>query len=682
MPYSIETKDGITIQNIPDDVKPDSPMLKQRVVDIRAKREGAPEGTAVTSAAMPSPAEMTLGERLMMPLDESGTTLHGLSGAITRGLAPVTMGAMGGAALGAPTVVGAIPGAIGGAAIMGGMQMFGDPAVNLVNASLGTNYRTPTEAIENLLTTMGVAKALSPAERVVQAGVGGLAGAAGSLAQAKTLEQLATTPQAKAVAEKLLAQPVQQLAGGAGAGLAGQTAAETGAGPVGQIGASLAGGMIGAKAAGMKVEPRPVQLPSDIEAAKQAGIDVLTTDVVPPRSFASKWLQATSEKIPLAGTGGMREQQQAQRVSAVKTLLRDAGVDEATELPAQIMTDLASKRSASLSRYAGLKNEVIDRLSGTGTVDVPNTVAAIDDQISKLQSMRTAEVAPVISKLTDWKAAIQGQDLGNVELLRKQIGESFSAPELAAVRSTGEKALSSIYGALKQDMTDFIKANGERRDFDKWNIANKRLSNMAGELKQGSLKSVLQRGEGTPELINNMLFSSKPSEVRMLYSQLSPEGRARAQTAILARAADKAGGIENISPDKFANEVDRLGKSVGVFFSGDDLKRVQGLNRVLQLTKRAAQASAAPPTGVQVALPVGAAVLTDLLGSWGAATVSAAGIGGLARAYESKPVRNLLIKLPQTAVGSKEEAALIKRLAAVAQTQAQRPGEEQTQEQK
>lgn len=36
MPYSITTKDGITINNIPDDVPPDSPELKARVAAIRA----------------------------------------------------------------------------------------------------------------------------------------------------------------------------------------------------------------------------------------------------------------------------------------------------------------------------------------------------------------------------------------------------------------------------------------------------------------------------------------------------------------------------------------------------------------------------------------------------------------------------------------------------------------------
>lgn len=36
MPYSITTKDGITIDNIPDNVPPDSPELKERVAKIRA----------------------------------------------------------------------------------------------------------------------------------------------------------------------------------------------------------------------------------------------------------------------------------------------------------------------------------------------------------------------------------------------------------------------------------------------------------------------------------------------------------------------------------------------------------------------------------------------------------------------------------------------------------------------
>lgn len=51
MPYSITTKDGITIQNIPDDVPPDDPSLKDRVAKIRANLPAAmvePESPGIT----------------------------------------------------------------------------------------------------------------------------------------------------------------------------------------------------------------------------------------------------------------------------------------------------------------------------------------------------------------------------------------------------------------------------------------------------------------------------------------------------------------------------------------------------------------------------------------------------------------------------------------------------------
>ena len=39
MPYSIQTKDGITINNIPDDVDPNSKELKDRVAKIRSENQ-------------------------------------------------------------------------------------------------------------------------------------------------------------------------------------------------------------------------------------------------------------------------------------------------------------------------------------------------------------------------------------------------------------------------------------------------------------------------------------------------------------------------------------------------------------------------------------------------------------------------------------------------------------------
>jgi hypothetical protein len=668
MPYSITTKDGITINNIPDDVVPDSPDLKARVAAIRADQTPPEMRVEVTG----SPTEQP----------EPSTTATGLAGAATRGLALPAAGAALGAAIGAPFAgVGAIPGAIAGAGAATLAGVVGDPIVGSINSLLGTKYTLPTQAMEDLLTRLGVPEAKTQAERIVQTTVAGAAGAGGMAAAGKAIQTAAgaAAPVTREVGRMLATQPAAQIAGGAGAGLAGQTAKEMGVGPVGQIAASLLGGVAGAKLATTKIQPTATQLPSDIADAERAGVTLMTTDVVPPRTFASKWVQTIGERIPGAGTGGVRQAQQTERIEAVRNVLRDFGADDAARATDDVMKDLATKRGADLSKYAGAKTEVIERLGQAGTVPMTNTVQAIDDQIAKLQGLKTQEVAPIIERLTDWKAALQGQNLVNVETLRKQIGESFKAPELASVRGIGEKALSSIYKPLKQDMESFITQVGQRRDVTKWKVADKRLADLAGELDMSTLKSVLKRGDATPEVVGNMLFSKKPSEVSQLYASLTPAGRESARAAILARAAEKAtaevaeGTV--VSPDKFANEVKRLGTSIGVFFSGDDLKQVEGLTRVLNITKRASEAAVAPPTGVQAAIPVSAAALSSFFGGgltgFIATLGTAGGVGVAARIYESAPIRNLLIKIPQTISGSPEEAALLKRLTATIQQQQQ-----------
>jgi hypothetical protein len=602
---------------------------------------------------------------------QQGTTVEGLAGAATRGLAPVAAGATLGAALGAPTGIGIVPGAIAGAGAGALAATVGDPIVGLVNNVLGTKFTEPTQALENLMTRLGVAQPKTEAERILQSTVQGAAGAGGIASAGQTMASMAASPVTRAVGTQLAAQPAAQIAGGAGAGLAGQSAQEAGFGPAGQVAASLAGGMAGASMA-LPRGVRPNVAP-DLQAAKQAGVSVKTSDIMPPRTFAAKWLQKTGEQIPLAGTGGMRQSQQQERIDAVRQVLRDFGADDAAKATDQVMADLAAKRGADLKKYTQMKTGVVSNVPGN--VPMARTVQAVDDEIIRLQSLKTEEMAGAVARLQDWKQAIQSQPLENVESLRKMIGQAFKAPELSTIRTEAEKSLSRIYGPLKQDMGEYIKNTAGTREFTKWMVANKRLSEMAGELESTTLKSVLKSGNARPEDVRKMLFSAKPSEVRQLYSSLTPSGRASARAAILAEAAEKSARDvaegKVVSPDVFANQVKRLGNSVGVMFTGDDLKQVNGLVRVLDITKRAAEASVNPNTGASLAIPVGASALTAVFGGglpgFVAGLGAAGAAGGAARLYESAPVRNALIALGKTAPKTKEEAALIKRLASIVQ---------------
>lgn len=560
-----------------------------------------------------------------------------------------------------------------------------DPIAAGQNYLFGTDVRPLREQVQRALTELGVPEPETAAERVIGAISEGVVGAGGQVAAARTAERLLTGG-ARQIAAATAAQPVSQVAGGGTGSGAAQIAAEAGAGPVAQVGAALAGGVLGSRVAGTEIRAPSSALPEAIREAEGAGVRVMTTDAVPPTTFAGRWLQRTGEMIPVTGTGGPRAAQQQERIDAATDLLRNYGVSEMsasdTTVLSNVADDLLRRRSELLTRYTGMKNDVITGLQDAGPVDVTRTVSAIDQEIASLRGLGSDAYEPVIARLEDWKRAItgtrevtlpdgtvrldqSGQPITNIEQLRRDIGRAFTSPELSSIRTTGEQSLNRIYGPLREDMGDFIRANGQRRDFDRWNIANRQLSDMAQELEIGVLRRSLQQGEVSPEVIRSALFSNRPSEVRTIYRNLSADGKRNARTAVLQEAFNRAGGnFDELSPDQFKRQLMRLSGPIGVTFSGADLRAVEGLVRVLRMTERAGQAGVSPPTGVQNLPVLGGTFLVDLFGGAGAATGSAATIGGLARAYESAPVRNLLMRVPQVASGSREETEFLNRLTA------------------
>lgn len=581
-------------------------------------------------------------------------------------------GAAGGAALGsvAPGI-----GTVLGAGMGAGAVALAEPVSQLV--SMAGEYLTKfdiptvTEAFNDLLTRLGVAEPRTEAERIVQAAASGVGGAAGMVKAGEAALAGAAAPALKGL-PAFAEGAAQQVAGGATGGAAAQLAAESGAGAVGQLAAGIGGGALGAGAAGLRAS-KAGPVPSAIAAGERAGIPVMTSDIRQPKSGLAKLGQVAGESIPFAGTGGVRAAQQESRIQAVKNILSEYGATNAQDIPEKIFNDLTGKRQEALNLYATMKNEVIDRLDQlkpNAPVPVGRAKAELDRQISSLRSLKTEGANSAIGVFEDFKQAIDGQGLRNIEELRKNLGEAFKAPELTSSRTLAEKGIARVYGALREDMGDFIRSNGERRDVTKWGVANKRLSVLASEVDDSALKSILDKGEKVPEAVDRMLLSSKPSEVAQLYKNLTPQGRSNARVAILAKAAEKAG--EEVSPEKFVNELKRLSPSVNVFFQGDELQRVKGLIQAINVTRRAGQAVASPATGARVVPFAAGSLLTSWLGGPVAAGASAGGIGLAARAYESKTVRDMLLRMPKVK-GTPEEAALAKRIISALTVQTEEP---------
>lgn len=544
------------------------------------------------------------------------------------------------------------------------LGIVGNPLNATINTLAGTNLST--DLGRTLRTATGLPD--SPdnlASAMIRGGTGALTGAG----LARGGAQLATGA-VRAGLETLGSTPMRDLAGGMGAGAGQQIAAAQGAGTVGQIAGALAGGGLAAGAAGMRA---PGTMAAGdramIQAAEQNRVPLMTSDVAPPQTFVGKSAQFTGERIPIAGTGGVRASQQEARVDAVKRIAAEYGANEPALLD-RVSADLLATRGAQLTKYANAKDEVISALAGAGEVPATNAATVIDEQIATLTRRGTPAAQEVVKYLERLKTDIQGKSLDQIEAIRKdELSQAFkSGDTMAEVRSVGEKAIRPIYRALNEDMGEFIKATGDRRDFTKWKVANTRLAQMAGELNVTALKQVLRKADVTPEVVANALFSEKPSNVRALYGNLSANGKANARAAILARAIEKAGGLEEVSPQKFASEVARLGASTGVAFEGADAARLSGLVKVLKATRRASDAGVATASGQQTYIPSALGALADIWGTGGAIVGSLATIGGLARVYESPAVRDIMLRLGRTKAGDKNEAFLVKRaIAALAQ---------------
>ena len=394
----------------------------------------------------------------------------------------------------------------------------------------------------------------------------------------------------------------------------------------------------------------PEEQSAIVAQGADAGIPVMTSDVIEPTTFAGKVARSTGEKVPLVDTGAKRAEQQQMREEAVQ------GFVDRYQTPSynEIIDSMRIKSSGIKSSAGNVLSSTGNKLDEVGDIPTTNASAAISDAMESLNKPNVRVDQSAIDELTELQSLMDMPQtftsLKENRTIARDILESFGKGDRSQLPSRSKALVTKAVNGMSKDMDEFAKSNLTQKEYSGWKRANAIYANEATKLKKSKIKNILDKGDVTPENVDTMLFSKKPSEVKSLYESLTTQGNSNARSALVYRAFDnaskRAGGL---SPNSFASELNKIGKNTDVFFKGKDRRQLEGFKRLLESTRRAQDAAAETPTGQQVlGAGAGYAAFTDL-----GATLGLGGTaGGLARIYESAPVRNALLRLGSVPKGS------------------------------
>jgi len=512
MAYSITTKDGITINNIPDDVPPDSQELKDRVAAIRAGQTERPTQPVAQPQEGPS-----IGQQLGR---QAGLTAR------------------------------AVPGAI--ASTLG---LVGDPLNALINMITGSKLQTISGATENLLTRAGLPEPQSTAEKIVydiNRAALGTAGPGAAIRAVTPQAPVRVAPQARvepafvppvaptspaAVAQQALVENLGlQTTGAVGGTLAAQLAAQAGAGPVGQIASGLAGGVL-APGAAQTIGGRTVTGGREaVRPFTEAGREVIAGNVLRQLSASPDVAAARAAGYEARIPGYQPTTAQATRdvglvsaeptIRAMDTTGRFVAQQSAANQARMTILDRMAKDKADIESAIAKRDEVTDPLReqafARSTVSPEDFQAKIQTNVNSvidnILASPMGKRGTVISVMDDAKAdisrATSPQELYEIrkDLRAAQLGQldksGRGGPSAGAYKVAGTQ-LNQVIRAVD----DAIEATapGYKNYLDKYSKASKGIESL--EAAQAFRSKVLLT---TPDPITGQYLISQPAFTRAI----------------------------------------------------------------------------------------------------------------------------------------------------------------------
>ncbi|HBT3181683.1 TPA: DNA transfer protein [Klebsiella aerogenes] len=387
-----------------------------------------------------------------------------------------------------------------------------------------------------------------------------------------------------------------------------------------------------------------------IDTAESMGVTPMTSDIAKPvgeMGALGKGLVQGGEGA-LLGTGAQRSEQYSTRSKLVKNYLDRFGEYNPDDVVNSLTSTLRGRKDA-----AGSVIENVTKRMGTRPVDTTNTITALDTAIARQERLGTSANQGLLNSLRNLKGEVES---GNIDFdLLRQHRTAFRSNvqgDAMVFPNQAKATTNMVENAMSRDLRNAVGKSLGAQDASAYLKANSDYANVFNKVLNKRIANTLNRAsnEATPELINSVVYSRKPSDIQRIWGALDSKGKDAMRAAYISKISERVGD----SPAKFISEINKLksqsgGEIYSTIFSGKHMKELDALHDVLGATSRSDSANVVTQTGQALANPMrigaGAATL-------GQSLAAEAGYGLMMRVYESRPVRNALLRLSATKAGT------------------------------
>jgi hypothetical protein len=378
---------------------------------------------------------------------------------------------------------------------------------------------------------------------------------------------------------------------------------------------------------------------------------VTTQDAVPEAHTPFRQiLLKMVERLPLTGTGGLRTAQREERVETLRWLADRFHLNPNTNYGAQVLDSVNRNAGAAMQSARAGVNSAVDAMQGNDVIlrDFRLTIRDMIEAETKLGDLGNKGTIALLDKVRNqiW----QGVKTPPGQTFPRGFGTMNDWLEYLYTQSANgppgaRQAIGEVADALRRDLSRHATEEGGEAGA-RYLASTLEVDQILKEQGSKTLRALIEAGQVDEKVMRTALMSGDDQTVRLLMDNLSPDGVNAARQMVLKDGMRAAGWRRTkaeealVHPAKFLSWMNKPSverQLRRLFPDGQDRQMLDGMAEYLKMTE------AAGNIGKGVGMAASGGFGQKSLNAMNLVTLGL--IGGIGNAYQSGPVRNLLLRL-------------------------------------